>query len=62
MNADAGIEDGDMFRAIRKGRASVVTDTITTFTEEGIDLASGEHLAADDGVAAAIFHHDVLPQ
>ncbi|AKV04475.1 monooxygenase, flavin-binding family [Labilithrix luteola] len=44
--------DGDFFRAIRKKRASVVTDTIDTFTETGIRLSSGEHLDADIIVTA----------
>src|ERR1700722_400889 len=35
------VPDGDLFRAIRKGRASVVTDQIETFTEKGIKLRSG---------------------
>ena len=46
------IPDGDMFDAIRDGRASVVTDTIETFTETGITLTSGEHLEADIVVSA----------
>ena len=46
------IPDGDMFDAIRGGRASVVTDTIDTFTETGIRLTSGEHLDADIVVSA----------
>ncbi len=41
------VRDGDMFRAIRKGTASVVTDHISTFTESGILLESGEELEAD---------------
>ena len=44
--------DGDFFRAIKKGRASVVTDTISSFTETGIALESGEHLDADVIVTA----------
>jgi cation diffusion facilitator CzcD-associated flavoprotein CzcO len=44
--------DGDLFRAIRSGKASVVTDTIETFVAEGIRLASGEVLAADVVVTA----------
>jgi cation diffusion facilitator CzcD-associated flavoprotein CzcO len=40
------IPDGDLFHAIRDGRASVVTDTIDTFTERGIRLASGQELEA----------------
>jgi monooxygenase len=41
------VPDGDLFRAIGKGSASVVTDHIDTFTEDGIRLASGEELEAD---------------
>jgi monooxygenase len=44
--------DGDLFRAIREGRASVVTDTIDTFTETGIRLTSGGELEADIIVTA----------
>jgi cation diffusion facilitator CzcD-associated flavoprotein CzcO len=44
--------DGDLFTAIRSGRASVVTDQIDTFTETGLRLTSGEHLDADIVVAA----------
>ncbi len=41
------VPDGDLFTAIRDGRASVVTDTIETFTERGLRLASGAELDAD---------------
>jgi cation diffusion facilitator CzcD-associated flavoprotein CzcO len=41
------VPDGDLFKAIASGRASVVTDRIETFTERGIRLASGEELQAD---------------
>ena len=41
------VPDGDLFEAMREGRASVVTDHIETFTENGIRLKSGEELAAD---------------
>ncbi|TDB74967.1 NAD(P)/FAD-dependent oxidoreductase [Micromonospora sp. KC723] len=44
--------DGDLFEAVRAGRASVVTDTIDTFTEHGVRLASGEELPADVVVTA----------
>lgn len=44
--------DGDFFRAMRAGNASVVTDTITTVTETGIRLASGQTLDADIIVTA----------
>jgi monooxygenase len=39
--------DGDFFRAIKAGRADVVTDRIVTFTASGIRLQSGRELAAD---------------
>jgi monooxygenase len=41
------VPDGDLFEAIRGGRAAVVTDHIETFTETGIALRSGAHLPAD---------------
>ena len=44
--------DGDLFKAISAGRASVVTDTIDSFTEGGIRLASGAELEADMIVTA----------
>ncbi|HLT17738.1 MAG TPA: NAD(P)/FAD-dependent oxidoreductase [Acidimicrobiales bacterium] len=46
------VPDGDLFKAIRDGRASVVTDHIDTFTETGIRLRSGEELEADVIVTA----------
>jgi cation diffusion facilitator CzcD-associated flavoprotein CzcO len=46
------VPDGDMFHAIRSGRASVVTDHIETFTETGIRLRSGAQLDADIIVTA----------
>ncbi|MDE3132257.1 MAG: NAD(P)/FAD-dependent oxidoreductase [Acidobacteriota bacterium] len=46
------VPSGDLFRAIRDGRASVVTDTIETFTPGGVRLASGEELEADIVVTA----------
>ncbi len=44
--------DGDLFRELQSGRASVVTDQLTSFTKDGLTLASGEHLAADLVVTA----------
>lgn len=44
--------DGDLFRAIREGKASVVTDHIDTFTPTGIRLRSGRELEADIVVTA----------
>ena len=46
------VPDGDLFKALRRGEASVVTDTIDTFTETGIRLTSGQELAADVIVTA----------
>ena len=46
------VPDGDLFDALRTGRASVVTDHIDTFTETGIRLASGAELDADVVVTA----------
>lgn len=44
--------DGDLFTAIRRGDASMVTDHIDGFTSSGIRLSSGEHLDADVVVTA----------
>ncbi len=41
------VPDGDLFKAIRGGKASVVTDHIETFTEGGVRLKSGKELDAD---------------
>jgi len=46
------VPDGDLFRAIRASRASVVTDTIESFTENGLRLCSGAELDADIVVTA----------
>ena len=46
------VPDADLFRAIRKKKVTVVTDTIDTFTETGIRLKSGEELPADIIVTA----------
>jgi cation diffusion facilitator CzcD-associated flavoprotein CzcO len=46
------VPDGDLFAAIRAGRASIVTDRIETFTETGLKLASGAELEADVVVTA----------
>ncbi|NNE74414.1 MAG: NAD(P)/FAD-dependent oxidoreductase [Acidimicrobiales bacterium] len=43
---------GDIFKVIRDGSASVVTDHIETFTPTGIKLQSGEELEADIIVTA----------
>jgi cation diffusion facilitator CzcD-associated flavoprotein CzcO len=41
------VPDGDLFKAIRSGRADIVTDRIERFTPDGIRLASGAELDAD---------------
>jgi len=46
------IPDGDLFGAIRAGKASVVTDEIESFTEKGLLLRSGQELEADIIVTA----------
>ncbi|HEU4567545.1 MAG TPA: NAD(P)/FAD-dependent oxidoreductase [Marmoricola sp.] len=46
------VPDGDLFRAIRRGTASIVTDRIRTFTERGLLLDSGKELEADVVVTA----------
>jgi monooxygenase len=54
------VPDGDLFRAIRAGRASVVTDEIESFTEAGLQLKSGAHLEADLIVTATGLNLQVL--
>ncbi|HEU5387906.1 MAG TPA: NAD(P)/FAD-dependent oxidoreductase [Streptosporangiaceae bacterium] len=46
------VPDGDLFKAISGGRASVATGRIATFTEHGIQLESGAELEADIVVTA----------
>ena len=56
----AMVPDGDMFAAMREGKASVVTDTIDTFTEHGIRVSSGEEIPADVVVTATGFNLSVF--
>jgi cation diffusion facilitator CzcD-associated flavoprotein CzcO len=56
----AFVPDGDLFRAVRAGQATVVTDEIDTFTETGIRLKSGRTLEADVIVTATGFNLNVL--
>jgi monooxygenase len=46
------VPDGDLFTALRSGRARIVTDRIERFTERGLALESGAELEADLVVAA----------
>ena len=56
----AFIPDGDLFRSIRDGKASVVTDEIERFTPEGLLLKSAATLKADIIVTATGFNLNVL--
>jgi cation diffusion facilitator CzcD-associated flavoprotein CzcO len=49
------VPDGDLFKAIKRGQASIVTDRIERFTETGIRLQSGAELDADVIVTATGF-------
>ncbi len=46
------VPDNDLFKALKTGKAEIVTDTIKTFTEGGILVDSGVHLDADIIVTA----------
>lgn len=46
------VPDGDLFKAVRSGKADIVTDTIERFTAEGVRLTSGRVLEADIIVTA----------
>jgi cation diffusion facilitator CzcD-associated flavoprotein CzcO len=46
------IPDADLYRVLRSGRASIVTDQIARFDDTGIVLRSGQHLDADLVVTA----------
>lgn len=54
------VSDGDLFKSIKDGRASVVTNTIDTFTPKGIRLSDGSELDADLIVTATGLNLQVL--
>ncbi|HMN81118.1 MAG TPA: NAD(P)/FAD-dependent oxidoreductase [Burkholderiaceae bacterium] len=54
------VPDGDLFKSIGAGHASVVTGDIERFTEAGILLESGRELPADIIVTATGFNLSVL--
>ena len=54
------VPDADLYRAIREGSASVVTDQIETFDETGLRLRSGQHLEADVIVTATGLNVKIL--
>ncbi|TNE98564.1 MAG: NAD(P)/FAD-dependent oxidoreductase [Gammaproteobacteria bacterium] len=41
------VKDGDLFKVLKSGKASIATDHIERFTKTGIRLKSGEELEAD---------------
>ncbi|MGX5218723.1 flavin-containing monooxygenase [Pseudomonas segetis] len=54
------VPDGDLFRAISNGKASIVTDRIKSFSERGIALESGQQLDADIIITATGLQVQVL--
>ncbi|ROT93968.1 NAD(P)/FAD-dependent oxidoreductase [Altererythrobacter sp. FM1] len=52
--------EGDIFRAAKAGKLTVVTDTIDRFTEKGVRTASGEEIEAELIVAATGFRLSVM--
>ena len=54
------VPDGDLFKSIKQGSASVVTSEIDTFTENGIRLKDGSELDADIIVTATGLNLQVL--
>jgi cation diffusion facilitator CzcD-associated flavoprotein CzcO len=54
------VPDGDLFEAIKAGKASVVTDEIATWVEDGILLKSGETLKADLIITATGLHLEAM--
>lgn len=52
----AYIPDGDLFEVMKSGEASIVTDHIDRFTEDGILLKSGKTLEADVIITATGFN------
>ena len=55
----AFVPDADLFQAIARGEASVVTDHIDQFVKEGIKLRSGKVLEADIVAAATGFNMNI---
>ena len=54
------VPDGDLFKILRSGKASVETDQIEKFTATGIQLKSGKHLEADIVVSATGLEIQIL--
>jgi len=56
----AFVPDADLFKSVREGKASVVTDQIESFEPQGIWLQSGQLLEAEVIVTATGFNLNVL--
>ena len=56
----AFVPEGDIFKGIKSGKVSMVTDQIETFTEKGVLLTSGQELEADIIITATGFNLSVL--
>ena len=54
------VPDGDLFKILREGHASVETDHIEKFTETGIQLKSGKHLDTEIIVSATGLNIQIL--
>ena len=54
------VPDGDLFKQIRAGQASVVTDTIQSISAKGLQLNSGQFLEADIIVSATGLTMNIL--
>ena len=56
----AFVPEGDLFKDVAAGRASIVTDHIERFTEKGILTKSGEEIEADIVISATGFNLNAL--
>jgi len=56
----AFVPDGDLFKSVLSGKASIATDEIETFTPTGLKLKSGETLDADIIITATGFNLSVM--
>jgi cation diffusion facilitator CzcD-associated flavoprotein CzcO len=54
------VPNGDFFRALRQGKATVVTDLIESFTSSGVRLKSGQTIEADVIVTATGLNLEVM--
>ena len=56
----AFVPDGDLFKAVASGKASVVTDNIISFDEAGIQFKSGRRIDCDVVITATGFEMAVM--